>query len=492
MARKHSDRDRRNEGGELTPVKFSRLTRRGVLLGLSLPQLITLGAGVLSVVGALYAGGGVLLAYTAPVWLACAVLTWVPIGGRKLIEWVPVAFRWVWRVTGGQLLYRRTVVKPRPAGTLALPGDAASLREFLDPETGAAMIHDPHANTLTAIIGLSHPAFVLLDPGEQERRVTAWGRVLATACRSGRVARLQVTERTLPDSGTGLAEWWAEHGTDDGSWTATTYSELIERAGPAGERHATTLSLALDMKNSSRQIRTAGGGLRGAAAVLRQEMTTLVAALHAADLTPSEWLTPGEVAVILRGAYDPAIAATLERHGELGRDLAAAGPVAVTESWDHLRSDSAHHAVLWISEWPRSLVYPGFLAPLLLSTGIQRTFSLVCTPIRSDQAARDIRKKKTEYISDAAQRAKIGQIEDASQTAEYHDVLQQEADLTAGHGVLRYTGLISVSAPSIDELEAAVSAVEQAAIQASCETRRLVGQQAQAFAVAALPLARTV
>ena len=491
MARKHSDGDRRDDG-ELTPVKFSRLTRRGVLLGLSLPQLITLGTGVLSVVGALYAGGGILLAYTAPVWLVCAVLTWVPVGGRKLIEWVPVAFRWAWRSTGGQLLYRRTVVKPRPAGTLALPGDAASLREFLDPETGAAMIHDPHANTLTAIIGLSHPAFVLLDPGEQERRVTAWGRVLATACRSGRIARLQVTERTLPDSGTGLAEWWAEHGTDDGSWTSTTYAELIERAGPAGERHATTLSLALDMKNGARQIRTAGGGLRGAAAVLRQEMTTLVAALRAADLTPSDWLTPGEVAVILRGAYDPAIAATLERHGELGRDLATAGPVALTESWDHLRSDSAHHAVLWISEWPRSMVYPGYLAPMLLSTGIQRTFCLVCTPIRSDQAARDIRKKKTEYISDANQRAKIGQIEDASQTAEYHDVLQQEADLTAGHGVLRYTGLISVSAPSVDELEAAVSAVEQAAIQASCETRRLVGQQAQAFAVAALPLARTV
>ena len=148
--------------------------------------------------------------------------------------------------------------------------------------------------------------------------------------------------------------------------------------------------------------------------------------------------------------------------------------------------------MLWISEWPRSLVYPGFLAPILLSTGIHRSFSLICTPIRSDQAARDIRKKKTEYISDAAQRQKIGQIEDAGQTAEYQDVLQQEADLTSGHGILRYTGLINISAPTQDDLEAAVSAVEQAAIQASCETRRLVGQQAQAFTVAALPLARTV
>lgn len=112
--------------------------------------------------------------------------------------------------------------------------------------------------------------------------------------------------------------------------------------------------------------------------------------------------------------------------------------------------------------------------------------------MRSDAAARDIRKKKVEHISDQAQRAKIGQIEDASQTAEYHDVLQQEADLTAGHGILRYTGLIAVSAPTVEELDAAVAAIEQAAIQASCETRPLVGQQAAAFTAAALPLCRRV
>lgn len=476
----------------LAPVKFSRLAHRGVLLGLSVAQLVVLGIGVLTLVGAFYSGGGILIAYSAPIWVSCAVLVWVPVAGRPVVEWIPVAGWWLWRATGGQLLYRRRVVAPRPAGTLALPGDAARLREFTDPETGAGMIHDPTAATLTAVVEVTHPAFVLLDPAEQERRVTAWGRVLATVCRSGRIATLQVLERTLADSGTGLAEWWATHGTDDGSWAARTYAELIGRAGPAGERHVTTVSLSLDVKAASRQIRTAGGGIRGAAAVLRQEMATLTAALRSADLTPSGWLPTGDLAVILRSAYDPAITATLERHGDLGRDLATAGPVAVTETWTHLRTDSAYHAVLWISEWPRSLVYPGFLSPLLLSTGIQRSVSLLCTPMRSDQAARDIRKKKVEYISDAAQRARIGQIEDAAQTAEYTDVLRQESDLAAGHGVLRYTGLISVSAPTVEELDAHTSAIEQAAIQGSCETRRLVGQQARAFTVAALPLCRRV
>ena len=481
-----------NNDFELSPVKFSRLARRGVILGLSLPQLIALGFGAAVVVVALYAGGSRLLLYTVPLWAGSAAAAWVPISGRKAVEWAPVAGHWLLRMFFRQTIFRRHVVRPRPVGTLALPGDAASLREYDDPETGAAMIHDPHRKTLTAILTVTHPAFILLDPAAQEHRVTSWGRVLASCCRSGRIARLQVLERSLPDSGADLSQWWAEHAADDDSWPARTYRELIHRAGPAGERHATTLSLALDMKTAARTIHTAGGGLRGAAAVLRQEMETLAAAVRSADLKPGGWLTPGDLAVALRSAYDPAIAGTLDRAGDIGRDLANGGPVAVDESWDRLRTDSAHHTVLWISEWPRSLVYPGFLAPILLSTGIRRAFSLVCTPIRSDEASRDIRRKKTEYLSDATQRARIGQIEDAQQTAEYQDVLKQEADLTAGHGVLRYTGLISLSAPSVDELEAAVSAIEQAAIQASCETRRLVGQQAQAFAAAALPLARAI
>ena len=103
----------------------------------------------------------------------------------------------------------------------------------------------------------------------------------------------------------------------------------------------------------------------------------MLAALRSADLSPGEWMTPGDLALILRSAYDPAVAGALERQGDIGRDLATAGPVAVTESWGSLRSDSAHHCVLWISEWPRSLVYPGFLAPLLLSSGVRRTIAAI-------------------------------------------------------------------------------------------------------------------
>nr|WP_249217061.1 SCO6880 family protein [Nocardioides palaemonis] len=454
-------------------------------------QLALVGTAAGCLLVGLYLGAVVL---AVPPIVVCLVGAFVPVGGRALVEWAPIGVVWVWRSAGDQLVYRCRILKPRPAGTLALPGDAARLRQWVDPETGAVMVHDPHAATLTAIVAVTHPAFVLLDPAEQERRVVTWGRVLATACRSGRLASLQVMERTLPDSGKGLADWWDRNGDRTGdrgsSWASHTYADLVDRAGPAGERHASTISISVDLKSSGKAIRAAGGGMRGSAAILRQQMATITAALQAADLSPGGWLGPGDLAVVLRSAYDPAVAGALERQGDVGRDLAHAGPVAVAESWGSLRSDSAHHCVLWISEWPRSLVYPGFLAPVLLSSGVRRTFTLLYTPMRTDRAARDIRKKKTEYISDAAQRQKIGQIEDAQQAAELNDVLQQEADLTAGHGVLRVTGLISISASTTDELEQAVAVIEQAAIQASCETRRLYGQQAQAFTLAALPLAR--
>src|SRR5262249_48775961 len=118
---------------------------------------------------ALYLGGGSLLALAAPVWVGGAALAWVPLSGRPMVEWIPIAARWAWRSSAGQLIYRRRVVRPRPAGTLALPGDAASLREYVDPASGAAMIHDPHARTLTAVCQIQHSSFVLLDPAEQQR-----------------------------------------------------------------------------------------------------------------------------------------------------------------------------------------------------------------------------------------------------------------------------------------------------------------------------------
>ncbi|WP_125778001.1 SCO6880 family protein [Antribacter gilvus] len=464
----------------LAPVKFSRLSRRALLLGLTAGQVMCLAAGVVPFIAAVYLGAGMLLMVLPWTLVACAVAL-VPAGGRFVVDWLPIVAAWTWRRLTGQLEFNARIDRPRPAGTLALPGRAAALRLVEDPLTGAALVHDPHSATLTVTIPVSSAGFALQDPADQARRVAAWGRVLATVCRSGRIAALTVTERTLPGSGASLTEWWESSGTDDESLPARIYGELIERAGPTAERHETTIALTLDLKAAASAVRAAGGGLPGAVAVLRQETQTLSTALRTADLTPSPPLDTAALAVRLRTAYDPATRPMLERNPAAGRDLAAAGPVGVSETWGQLQSDASWHTTMWIAQWPQTATHPGFLAPLILTSGVQRTLTIRWEPVRADAAARDLRRKRTSHITEAAQRAKVGQIDDATQTAEYDDVLTQEAELAAGHGVLRAIGLITVTAADAEQLEHDIAAVEQTAIQAGCETRRLWGQQSAGF-----------
>jgi hypothetical protein len=296
----------------------------------------------------------------------------------------------------------------------------------------------------------------------------------------------------MPDSGQGITSWWKSQGYHDRkNWTVREYQEVLRKYAPSASSHRTLIALALDMKRASRAIRDAGRGMRGAAVVLSQEMTAFESGLQAAELQLASWLNEGELASALRGTYD-ATTEGLVDNGGCGRRLDTAGPVAVDEHWDHLRHDNGYSAVLWISEWPRTEVPSFFLHALVFQPGIRKTLSITATPLSTAQAMRDIRKAKVEYVTDAAQKARIGAIADLSDAKELSDVLDRESALIGGHADIRFTGLLAVTASTKDELDSALSQVERAATQSGCETRRLFGQQARAFTAAALPLARKV
>lgn len=467
--------------------RFGRRATRGVLLGLSGPRLTALAVGFLVLLPAVFLGGAAGVAWTAPVWGLAAASALVPVGGRHLADHVGVQAHWLARRAAGQTVYGAAILRPRPAGTLALPGDAAALRLHLDTVTGAAMVHDPHARTLTAVASISHDSFLLLAPAEQDRRVAGWARVLASCCASGQIARIQILDRTVPDTSDRTQPLTTSQ---TGGWAAAQYRQLLAAAAPAAETHHTTMSVSLDVTASRRAVRAEGGGIPGAATVLRRQMTTLTAAVRSAELTLTRWADPPALARMLRTAYDPA--ATHLDDSNVGADLATAGPVWVAEHADHLVSDSGVHTVYWIAQWPRTPVPASFLSPLLLAPGLRRTFTLIAQSLTTTQAVRAVRRERVEYQTDAEHRARLGALPDLSAEAEWADVTAREHDLIAGHGDLRYAGLLVVTAASIAQLQADRAALEQAALQAGCETRILTGQQAQAFAAAALPLARGI
>jgi hypothetical protein len=474
-------------------VRFGRLPRHGVLLGLSALQITCLSLASAIAVPAMFTAGTRGATLTLPLWglfLAMGLGRW---RGRPAVDSLPTLAHFLTRRAVGQTAYRARPSSPRPSGTLALPGDAARLRFLIDETSGAAILHDPHEQTLTVVAHVRHPAFVLMSPEEQAARVHGWGRALAGlgACRSG--VRVQVLEITLPDAGQSIIEWWQQHRPGAGShraWVVKQYDELMASAVPSTSTHRTLIALTLDLRAARQHLRQAGRGLAGAVKFLRQEMTSIEAGLRNADLTLVGWLDESRLATTLRAAYDPTWAAASDSDPLGG--LATSGPMALDEHWDHLQHDTGFSAVLWISEWPRVDVPAYFLHALVFQPDIRKTISLTLEPLPVEVALREIRKAKVEYLTDAAQKARLGAIADLSDSVEHADVLDRERSLVAGHADIRFTGLVAVTAPSREALEAAVAEIGRAAIQSGCETRRLFGQQARAFAAAALPIGRKV
>jgi len=470
-------------------VRFARRSTRGVILGFSLARAVTLAIAVVAMVLGLVVAGGMGFLASGLLWAPLLASAFVTVEGRPAIEWGPTAGQYAFRKATGQAEFRAKPSKPRPAGTLALPGDAASLRFYDDPVTGCVMIHDPHRQTISAVLLVEHPAYVLLAPDEQAQRVTAWGRTLASLAQSGTCAAIQVLEATVPDPGTGVAGWYDLHGTHDGGWAEREYRALLDQSTAGSSTHRTTITIALDMKRGAKAISDAGRGMKGAAAILSADMVALEHGLRTSGLRVEHWLSASELAAIVRSAYDPA--SNILPH-QPGATMTTAGPVAISEHWDRFRSDSGWSAVLWVSDWPRIDVPPHFLHALVFSPGVRKSISIVAHPLGTTEALKAIRREKTEAISDSAQKAKIGQIQDLSDIQEYDDLLDRERALISGHADVAFSGFIAISAPTEDALSAAVSQIERAASQAACETRILYGRQTQGFVVAALPLARGV
>ena len=433
-------------------VRFARRSTRGLFLGFSTPRVAAFGCATVIAVAALFVGGPMAFIASGLVWLPLGAVAFVRVAGRPAVEWAGTAGHFGARRVGGQTEFRSRVEKPRPAGTLALPGDAASMRLHVDGASGAVMIHDPHRQTLCAVLSVSHPAFALLDDPDRSLRVSRWGRVIAQLAHSGTCAALQVLEATIPDPARNQSDWWETHGRTDAGWASSQYRALLDQVRLDSSTHRTTISLSLDLRAAARAVKAAGRGVRGAAEVLRADMASLTDALRQAGLRPVGWLDEAELAAIVRQAFEPSV--EIDPTSDPAANLAHAGPVAVSESWHRLRHDSSWSSVLWVSEWPRIAVPPDFLHPLVFAPGVRRTLSITSRPQPTDAALRQIRREKTEAIADSAQKARVGQLADLSDSQEYDDLMARERSVISGHTDVEFTGLVTVTAPTAETLDA--------------------------------------
>ncbi|HYQ78798.1 MAG TPA: SCO6880 family protein [Solirubrobacterales bacterium] len=489
--------------------RFGPLEQRAVVGPLRIGQVAVVGVAGLLALMALYLcrswiGMGAALALLG----GSGALIYLPVEGRTAEEWAPVVGRWILRGAERKRGFRSGA--PSGGAWASESGEAvfsASLPRELD---GLAMLevpygsecvgilHDRAAGTYTAALAVRAGAFGLLDGSEQERKLDAWGSVLASMARDGSpVRRLQWIEQTLPAGGDEQADYFQserDRSVPLGSSIVNSYIELVESTAPVTQEHEVLLALQISERRAARELRRLGGGVGAACELLLREAENLAERLSIAEVTVFGLLRPRRYAAAIRDSFDPygrqsrARAGLGDRDRE-GADPALMGPVADEAGWSEYRSDSAFHATFWISAWPRTDVGPAFLMPLLMQTTAFRTVSVCVEPVPHSTAIRKAEAARTAEVAEEMQRERQGFLTSAQIRRRQQAAARREEELADGHAEMRFAGYVRVSARSRAELERTVTDVEHAAALSRLELQRLFGEQEAGFTFT-LPICR--
>jgi hypothetical protein len=487
---------------EQVRYRFGPLERRGLLFGLRAAQggIILLGIVVSLIVVKTLGAAGILPGGLVFVLSVAAVF--FPIAGRTPEMWAPVAVRFVWNT----LLRRKRFTTTAPLvgrtrivdASTDLPPSLKGMRILAAPVVGGELgvLHNRMDLTYSSVLSVRGRSFALLDQDAKARLLGQWADVLAGLGREGSpIKRLQWLERTVPDPGDGIGQYLRDaialpHTTP----AVRSYLQLVEDAGPATQHHETFIVIQVDAQKAKRMIKQAGGGDQGACTVLARETFGLATRLQGAELDVVGMLPPRLVAQMIRVAFDPKARSQIAMRTIAEREAAGvavdqAWPLVTETAWDHYRTDSAYHSTFWVAEWPRTDVGPDFLAPLLMQAWVNRTVSVTLEAVPPMRAQRDVEYARTSDVADAHIREKHGFLRSIRRQRESENVVRREQELADGHADVRFSGYVTVSAETLEELEMASSEIEQQAGQSRLVLRRLSGEQDVAFTYT-LPLGR--
>lgn len=490
-------------------VRMGPRETRAFLFGLRIPQWLLVVVAVWAVLETVRTPG----MWWAWLSLAGIVLTvaFLPLNGRTLDEYVPVIYNVITQRLTGQDVYRgglfRYAKDSAIVEELRLPGTLAHL-QLVSVSWGdtdeVGVVKDPLLGRYTAVLSVEGSTFPLESSAEQARHIQGFQQLLDQMCSpTSLLARLQILERTEPDLGKRMARDYERRGVKDGGFADANYRQILASVTDVQQAHEAYVAVSLDAAKAARDIRQAGGGDAGAAAILYRELANVAHQLSDAGVRVHGWCPPRLIGQIIRTAYDPASRNIIDHRGggvndDRGGDdglpsgvgAGSAGPVRAENAWAHYRTDSGFHRSWWVSEMPRRHVPAGFLWPLLITTSCRRSVSMIFEPVTPKAARGKVSRRASEAVGDEQIRRKIGRRTTRQEQIEAADTERREDELVSGHGMPRVIIFVSTTATSLDDLETQSGDIERAAQQSSIEVVRLYGEHDQGFAAAALPLAQ--
>ncbi|MHB8463754.1 MAG: SCO6880 family protein [Acidimicrobiales bacterium] len=460
---------------------------RSIVFGLGLSQLIVAG-----VTGAVWFVAVLARVPLIPVTLALGVpaaVALVPVRGQPLCSWAPVVVGWM---TRGSRRWERPLHLLVPgegsATGPALPPWLAGL-EIIAAAAGWGAVRDRTAGTLTAIVPIAGNGFRTRSAAEREFLLSGWGAVFTAFSDTGavEVTRLCWSDVSHPqplDAHLGWAETQAGPNGLAESYRAFITAQSIVR-------HDQLVSVTVRARRQ-----------RNPAEVSRVTdelglcVEALTDALTEAQLSTPGPLTPEEIAYALRSGLDPTtVAPGPRRHGSLAQRLGLvavgeAGPMATKVTANHVEVDGSVHRTYWVASWPEHAQAADWFEPLLTGDddpATSRTLTVIIEPITEERALRQAATDDVRLSSDTAAKAASGRRVSARHRQRQAAVLERESEIVSGAAGLRYAGLITLTCPSLAELNRAAAAHERRCHRYRVTLRMLWGRQDLALA-AALPL----
>lgn len=424
---------------------------------------------------------------------------------RGLDQWVPLLTSWAWRrLSGGHRWRSRAAAAGGDARggarELSLPPQLRGVKilESAPLEGGRrfGVIKDGATGTYLAVLQARGGDFPMADRIEQERLLGLWGQLMTGIGRAGAPIRaVQWIEGTYPDAAETVGGDLRERIVlPPESPQVQSYLAVIDDAAPSTLLHEVYLVVQLDDKRARKAIKQRGGGDAGACSVLDEQLRYIAGEVTNLGVEVQGVLPARLVAKLFRDAADPKGRGERDRRGVLqaasaGVEPNGYGPHATEEHWGHYVTDSGVHATWWISEWPLSDVGPNFLAPLALNVAVRRRIAVIQKPVDPDKAARELSRRQLEHETNRRLRGRYGFGSGARSQREERDLQRRDEQLSNGAMEYRYSGYITATADSLDQLEADASRIDQAAHRAHLELMRLYGEQATGWQTT-LPLCR--
>ena len=458
---------------------------------------------------------------------AVVLLAFFPFQGRSLVEWLPIMGRYGLSVATRTVRFRTTghvwgswaeplpekmedaeeIAPPRVV--ISLPAELAEieiLETTLPSGIKLGVAKDRQHHTFTAVVRTEARSFHLLSPEEQELKLALYGGLLvAFAEDRSPVTRLQWLERTSPAAEFEFRDYLEQNMRPDvqeGDVGLEATRQLLERHTGTEDSHEVLVAITVDAIKGSKLASKRGDGDDGMLKLVGQQVGHLATELHRAGVMSTRPLGARDpaypsargLAKIIRDGCDPFSKWERDEHGgeEAGIPVTDFGPIARDTYLDHTRIDGTLHATGWIREWPRVDCLPNVLQPLIVVSGVTRSFSMVMEIHGQDKAISRAERASLRSKVDRRVKTQMGRMTTARDRHREQSVELREHEIARGHASVNFAGYVTVSVPASSGtlvLDEQFAQVQSQARRHGLKLDRLYGQQQDGF-THTLPLGR--